>query len=416
METLHRDLHDLLEKYIKRREIIVIRGPRQAGKTTLMKSLEKEIGGNTLFVNFENAVIRKEFEESPLDFVKRFEVEGKLTLFLDEVQKLNGGGEKLKLVFDDVEGIRMFASGSSSLEMKINVLHELAGRALIFELFTLGFGEFLQSKDRGLYRAFKERNDALLKFIVNGHRLPKPVFTTELAAYWKEYVVFGGYPEVVKSSNREEKERLLSNLFSLYMDKDVVSFFRIEEANKFIDFSKAMAFNSGNVLVLSAIANDLHITSFKADKFLSALANTYMVALVYPFYKNMITELKKAPKPYFMDMGLRNSVIGNFLDFDKREDRGIIAENFVFRELLKMGFKTKYWRTAGGAEMDFIIETAEGIVPVEVKLGGSRALGKGFYSFIETYKPKQALVITLDEFSEVKIGNTNICNIPITYL
>jgi uncharacterized protein len=416
MEMLHRDLHDVLEKYIKRREIIVIRGPRQAGKTTLMKGIEKEIGKNTHFVNFENAVMRKEFEESPLEFVRRFAGDGEFTLFLDEVQKLNGGGEKLKLVFDEMKGLKIFASGSSSLEMKANVLHELAGRALIFELLTLGFGEFLQSRDMGLYKIFNERNKALRSFITDGSALSKPALTSELLLYWKEYVIFGGYPEVVKSKNKEEKIKLLSDLFSLYVDKDVVSFFRIEEANKFMDFSKAASFNAGNILVISAIANDLHITPFKTEKFLSALTNTYIVDLVYPFYKNLLTELKKSPKPYFMDLGLRNSVIGNFTEFDNREDRGILAENFVFRELITMGFKTKYWRTSGGAEMDFIIETSEGIVPIEVKLGGSRALGKGFYSFIETYKPRRALVITLDEFSELKIGNTVIFNIPIFYI
>ena len=416
MEILHRDLHDVLEKYIKRREIIVIRGPRQAGKTTLMKSIEKEIGKNTHFVNFENAVMRKEFEESPIEFVRRFAGDSGFTLFLDEVQKLNGGGEKLKLVFDEMEGLKVFASGSSSLEMKANVLHELAGRALIFELLTLGFGEFLQSRDMGLYKIFNERNKALYSFIIDGHALPKPAFTSELLSYWKEYVIFGGYPEVVKSKNKEEKIKLLNNLFSLYVDKDVVSFFRIEEANKFMDFSKAASFNTGNILVISAIANDLHITPFKAEKFLSALTNTYIIELIYPFYKNLLTELKKSPKPYFMDLGLRNSVIGNFTEFDNREDRGIIAENFVFRELVTLGFKPKYWRTSGGAEMDFIIETNDGLVPIEVKLGGSRSLGKGFYSFIETYKPKRALVITLDEFSELKVGSTMICNVPIFYI
>ena len=417
MEVLHRDLIDQLKKFINRKEIIVISGPRQAGKTTLMKSIGGSLSGNKKFINFEDAEIRKAFEESPLVFVKRFAGDGRLTLFLDEVQKIDKGGEKLKLIFDEIKGVKIFASGSSSLEMRTNVLHALAGRALIFELFTFSFIEFLYSRDKGISKLFKERNEALKGFIASSTAILEPAFTNEFMAYWKEYVVFGGYPEVVKEQKDIEiKKKLLNDIFNLYIDKDVVSFFRIYNSNKFIDFSKAVAFNIGGMLMLSSLANDIHITHYKAEKFLYALLNTYVVAIVYPYYKNLLTEIRKTPKLYFLDMGLRNSVVGNLLEFDNRDDRGKLAENFVFRELLTMGYKVKYWRTTGDAEMDFVIETNDGIVPIEVKLGGSKALGRSFYSFIEAYKPKRALVVTLDEFSKREINGTVVYSIPIFYL
>ena len=417
MEILHRDIMDQLEKYEDRREIIVIKGPRQAGKTTIMKNIEQNMEGNKGFINFENAATRKEFEESPIAFVKSFGANGKLTIFMDEVQKLDKGGEKLKLLFDEIDGLKIYASGSSSLELRSNVLHALAGRALIFELLTFSFGEFLGSRDKGLYEVYSELHASVARFIKDGGKPAPPALSLGLAGYLKDYLVYGGYPEVVKESKDTEiREKLITDIFNLYMDKDAVSFFDIREANKFMAFSKAIAFSTANILNLSSLANDISITGYMADKFLGAMVNSYMVSAVQPFYKNVRTEIKKAPKIYFYDLGMRNSILGNFTAFDNREDRGTLAKNFVFRELLTMGYKPKYWRTTGNAEMDFVIEMPDGVLPVEVKLGGSEALGRSFYSFVEAYKPKRALVVTLNEYFEKKVGDTTVCGVPIFYL
>ena len=128
----------------------------------------------------------------------------------------------------------------------------------------------------------------------------------------------------------------------------------------------------------------------------------------------MATELKKAKKLYFLDLGQRNALLDNFSDSDKRTDLGQLAENFVFRELKTKGYKVKYWRTGGKAEVDFIIETESDIVPIEVKLGQGK-IGKGFYSFIETYKQERAIITTSGELKKQKVGNTTIYFIPIFY-
>lgn len=413
----HRELEDKIGKFLGRKEIIIIRGPRQSGKTTLLELISKKIPGEKHLVNLDIASYRRELEDSPIDFVERLKKEHKLTLFLDEVQRVQNGGEKLKIIYDTFkEGVKIFASGSSSLELKKNVLGFLAGRALLFELLTFSFGEFLNAKDRGLYRIFKSKNDSLKAFIEEGGEMARPSWQGEMLDLWKEYVVFGGYPEVVKVKDDEVKAALLRNIFNMYLEKDVISFFKIEDTARFEDFLRALAFNDSAVLNLSSVASDAGVSYYTAREFMGVLSNTYVVSAIRPYSKNMNTAIRKAPKLYFTDTGLRNAILGNTTAFDSREDKGQLAENFVFRELSTMGYSTSYWRTKGGAEMDFIIRQEDGILPVEVKLGGSKNLGKSFYSFIHKYKPERALMITLNEFGMRHVESTVVCSVPIFYL
>jgi hypothetical protein len=147
------------------------------------------------------------------------------------------------------------------------------------------------------------------------------------------------------------------------------------------------------------------------ENYLSILTNTYIVSFLPPFHKNLSTELKKAKKTYFIDTGMRNSIMNNFLAVESRTDTGALLENFVLNEL-KSTFdcKINYWRTAGKAEVDFVISFDRDIIPVEVK--SHAKLGKGFLSFLKTYRPKRALVFTEREFGTRKIEGTEVAFIP----
>ena len=145
------------------------------------------------------------------------------------------------------------------------------------------------------------------------------------------------------------------------------------------------------------------------------LRNTYIIAILGSFHKNLVTEIRKSPKIYFLDLGLRNSVINNFSEFDVRTDRGEIMENFVFRELVSnfSDFEVKFWRTTGKAEIDFILTKGDKIIPIEVKMSGK--ITRGFHSFLKTYSPERAVVVTLDKFEERKIGDTRVIFVPVWY-
>jgi hypothetical protein len=414
-KLIPRKLLEEIKKFKNRREIIGIRGPRQAGKTTLMKIIESQLK-NTAFINLDIPENRRVIEETPLDFIKRYKNKKPLYLFLDEIQRLKDG-ESIKIIYDTFEDVKIFFSGSSSLEIKSKILTYLVGRLFLFELFPFDFEEFLIAKDPNLSKILKEKINSVREFIESKRDyIDKPSFYEEFLRYWKEYVIFGGYPEVVKTDDIEIKKKIIQSIKDLYIERDIIQFFKIEETSKFEDFAKILSFSIGNLLSLNSISKEQNINYKKLEEFLEILKNTYIVSEVKPFFKNLITEIKKTSKIYFYDLGLRNSLIKNFLEFDNREDKGKILENFVFRELISnfKDFEIRYWRTTGKAEVDFVLLKENVIVPIEVKYSGS--LGRSFHSFLETYKPERAIVVTLDKFEEKRIKNTKVYFIPVFML
>ncbi len=416
-EFFKRKLEDEINKYIKRREIIGIRGARQTGKTTLLKIIADKIQEDKAFINLDLIEHQRALKENPLDLVKRFKKpEEKLSMFLDEAQRVKEGGEKLKIIYDEFPDVKLFISGSSSLELKTNILPALVGRLFLYELHTLDFEEYLSVKDEGLTRLFREKHSSLKKFLEGEDDITPPSYTKEFLENWEDYVIYGGYPEAVKTRDKEEKTTILKNIFNLYLEKDITTSFRIEETLKFSDLLKALAFNTSKLLSTASLSSDLKISHRKTEEYLTILQHTYIIHTLKPFHRNLVTELKKSPKIYFLDTGLRNTVLNNYSPFESRGDRGNLAENFVLRELISnfREWKLNYWRTTGKAEIDFILRKDEKIIPVEVKLGGGK-LGKGFYSFLNTYKPEKAVIATKEKFKKQKINNTTVYWIPIFY-
>jgi len=416
-EFFKRKLEDEIEKYTERKEIIGIRGARQTGKTTLLKIISDKIQADKAFINLDLIEYRRTLGENPIDFVKRFKKTGKLFMFLDEVQRVKDGGEKLKIIYDEFPDVKLFISGSSSLELKTNILPSLVGRLFLYELYTFDFEEYLSAKDEGLSRLSREKQSSLKRFLEGKDDIAPPSFTKEFLENWEDYVIYGGYPEAVKARNTEEKTTILKNIYNLYLEKDITAFFKIEETLKFSDLLRYLAFNTSKLLSTSSLASDLKISHNKAEEYLTILQHTYIIQLLKPFHRNLVTELKKSPKIYFLDTGLRNTVMNNHSPFESRGDKGNLTENFVLRELTSnfREWKLNYWRTAGKAEIDFILSKDEEVIPVEVKLGGEK-LGKGFHSFLKTYKPEKAIIATKEKFRKQKINNTTVHWIPAFYL
>jgi len=408
MEYYPRKIEKDLEPWLKRKEIIIIKGARQTGKTTLLLHLKEILGGE--YITLEDEEMKRALEKEPKEFIKRFE--GKRFLFIDEAQYFKEIGKVLKLLFDLYGNkIKLIVTGSGSFDIKVEIGKYLVGRAVYFELFPLDFEEFLLWKRKDLYSIFLDYKKELLDFIFQD-KTPKlkPIFEKEFLNCLEEYIIFGGFPAIVKEENHQIKKELLKNLVRTYLEKDIFFFLGVRQIEKFRDFLNYLAINSGSILNLSNVVSDLKIDYKTCQDYLNILSNTYLIYLLPPFYKNLSTELKKSKKVYFSDSGLRNSLMENFLSLEKRSDKGLLFELFILNEMRRIFSKIKYWRTTGKAEVDFIVEVENKILPIEVKTEAK--LKKGFLSFLKNYKPRKAIVFTLKEFGIKKIGETEIIFVP----
>ena len=208
----------------------------------------------------------------------------------------------------------------------------------------------------------------------------------------------------------------MRNIFNLYIEKDIVSFFGIENTTKFMNLTVFLSSAVSSLFSLSAAAHACGMKYAEAAEMLDILEHTYVIRRLKPYHGNLVTEIKKAPKVYFIDSGIRNSAIKNFAPFGSRQDKGALMENFVFRHLLDFEdeWDLRFWRTAGKAEVDFVLAGKGEIVPIEVKASAG-ALGKSFHSFLNAYRPKRAVIVTLSDFGVKRIGDTVVQIVPAHY-
>ena len=406
MEYLPRKIEKELKKWLKRKEVILIKGPRQSGKTTLLLQFQKTYGGK--YISLEIDEYAEALKKDPILFGKTFGKEG--FIYLDEAQYVKDVGKYVKILYDHFRGkIKLVITGSGSFEVKENLGKYLVGRAVYFELLPLSFEEFLLWKalltEEDLRSIYQEYSFQFWDFLEGKEVVFKSViFPEKFKTLWEEFAIFGGYPAIVKEEDKEIKIKLLKNLLYTYLEKDVFFFLNVRQMEKFKNLVKALALNIGNILEISSFSREFKMDFRTVEEYLSLLKHTYVIELVPPFYKSMVTELKKNKKAYFMDLGLRNAFINNFSEFETRGDQGALLENFVFSELRKRGIEVKYWRTTGKAEVDFVLHLRDKIIPVEAKISPkiTRSLG----SFLKAYTPKRGAIVSLN-ISKIEITTKN---------
>lgn len=404
MEYYPRIIEKKLEKWIKRKEIILLKGPRQSGKTTLFLHLKEKLNGK--YVTLEDEDLLKTFEENPKIFAERFK-EG--FLFIDEAQYSKNAGKIIKFIHDSFPELKLFVTGSGSFDIKVAVGKYLVGRAIYFELLPLSFHEFVLWKAKDLINAHLHYRKTITDFL-RGKKINLELgFEKEFKNLLEEFLIFGGFPAIVKENDIEVKKELLKNLCRTYLEKDVFFFLGVRHLEKFRQIMQYLSISLGNIMEISSLMSDLKIDYRTVENYLNILMNTYIIKLLPPFYKNLATELKKSKKVYFVDLGLRNTLLGNFSPIDTRTEKGKLLENFVLNEIKELG-EIKHWRTTAKAEVDFVLNFNNQTVPIEVKSFGK--IKRGFLSFLNTYKPKRALVFTEKNFGIKKINKTEILFAP----
>lgn len=412
---IQRELKQEISHFLERKEILAIVGSRQGGKTTFLNHLFLELKKKKKkieFLTFEKEKDLALFEniEDFKDYYKDYDI-----LIIDEFHYAKNGGKKLKYLFDTTK-IKFIVSGSSSLELSFETGKYLVGRMFKFFLYPFSFREFLLAKDKKLFNILWARfKDPLDKFD------PKNSFGKEinsrLEKYFKEYLVFGGYPAVVLAKTKQEKTKILESNLENYLLRDIKALLNLKTQRELLKITKFLATQIGNLFNYKELSNVSNFKYKEVLKHLEILENTFIIGLLRPFYKNPRTELVKNPKVYFLDNGFRNYLLSDFKEVKSRNDIGQLVENFVYSILRRKGLdKINFWRTKSKAEIDFVLQQEAQVVPIEVKYSLSPSIGKSFYSFIEKFSPSKGYILTQGFSGIKKIKKTKIYFIPVYYL
>ncbi len=374
---IDRDIKRYFNKLVKHYDMVALVGPRQAGKTTFLK--HHMTGVNSSYVLFDDPDARSLFDNDINKFKMQYLDRYDLSV-LDEVQQCGDAGRKLKYLVDT--GSNLWITSSSEIILGMEILSFLVGRVSIIKLYPFNLNEFLVAKEQ------------------------KAMTSTVLERNIWEHVTYGGYPKVVTTSDLEMKRTILRDLYETMILKDAARTFSIEDLGALERLAKYIALNTGGILSYETLTKALNISFQTLKKYLDAIEKSYLTRTVTPFFSNKSKEISKQPKVYCLDTGLRNIVANRF----DPEVNGKLFENYILSELIKMGLTPKYWRSKAKAEVDFIIEKTNDVIPIEVKLSAEpKKVERSLRSFINAYGPETAVVVSLrGKKGQMKINNCDV--------
>jgi uncharacterized protein len=350
---VERDLYRRIRPHLDSQEAIVITGMRRTGKTTLLRFLYEKINSdNKLFLDLENILNRKYFEEEDYERVRaNLEVLGlnfkeKAYAFLDEIQFVKNMPSVVKYLSDHYK-VKFFLTGSGSFYLKNLFSESLSGRKYIFELFPFSFREFLRLKGERV-NIPKEPS-----------KISKPAFEA-IDRLYDEFLRYGGFPGVVAKQSYKEKEKALQDVFSSYFQLEVVEFGDFRKTSKVRDLMLLLMQRAGSKIDIQKLASDLGVSRPTVYEYLAFLEGTYFITLVKAYSKSRSVEVRGGEKVYVCDSGLLNNTA--------QVSEGALFENNVF-QLLRPSGELHYYQKSKMREIDFILnkETA-----YEVKLRPSK--------------------------------------------
>jgi predicted AAA+ superfamily ATPase len=354
---IKRTLSDVIQKRFFKGKAILLLGPRQVGKTTLIQELIQ--AKEYLFLNGDDPSIRGILENASTVQLQSIIGNYKI-VFIDEAQRISNIGLTLKLITDQFKSVQLLVSGSSSFEINNKTQEPLTGRKFEYHLFPISWEEF-------------ENNTG---YLVAQQQL-------------EERLIYGMYPDVI--NNRDDANNVLRELATSYLYKDVLSLIGIRKPDILEKLLKALALQIGNEVSYNELSNLLEIDKATVAKYIDLLEKSFIVFQLTSFSRNQRNEIKNNRKIYFYDNGIRNMIINNLNPIDSRSDKGALWENFLISERIKIQnyhehFSNNYfWRTIQRQEIDFIEEKNGNINAFEFKWksGGRNKIPK---SFLENYQ------------------------------
>lgn len=363
-----------LTQYIKPNKALVIFGPRRAGKTTLLKDFLESQKGKIKYKLDSGDDIRVQELLGSNDFAKIKEyAKGYDLIAIDEAQRIKDVGQGLKIMVDEIPGIKVIVTGSSSFELAGQVGEPLTGRKITLALYPIS-----QIELGNIYNNYELKN--------------------KLA----EYLIFGSYPEVAATDDIDEKKRILNEIVGSYLLKDVLELEKVKGSKILLDLLRLLAFQIGGEVSLSELGRQIGLDYKTVARYLDLFEKSFIIYNLRGFSRNLRKEVTKKSKYYFLDNGIRNAIIANFNPPEIRDDVGKLWENFLICERLKkQAYKNIYannyfWRTWDQKEIDFIEEREGKLFGYEFKWK-DRTIKKP-PEWAENYPESEFQVVSQDNF------------------
>lgn len=326
-------------------KVVLIFGARRVGKTVLLRQIIAQFEGKSLVLNGEDANTLMLLEQQSVANYRQL-LQGIDLLVIDEAQNIPAIGQKLKLMVDELDGIRIIASGSSSFDLLNKTGEPLVGRSTSFMLYP-----FSQAELSTVENPFETR------------------------ANLESRLIYGAYPELTQMIGNEERAEYLREIVNAYLLKDVLAVEGLKNSSKMKDLLRLIAFQMGSEVSYDELGRQLGMSKNTVEKYLDLLSKVFVVYRLGAYTTNQRNEVSKAGKWYFYDNGIRNAIIGNFQPLAARQDVGALWESYLIAERMKQNQYTLqnkefyFWRVYGGKEIDLIELSSESLQAIEFKWG-----------------------------------------------
>jgi len=374
-----RTLTPIIERKIGRGKAIIIVGPRQVGKTTLIRT--QLSGSDIQFFDGDDPTVRSLLDTPNTEKIRKL-LGGNKIVFIDEAQRINGIGLTLKIITDQFKDVQLWVSGSSSFSLFNELNEPLTGRKWEYELFPISWEEY--EAHVGYLKAEQDLENRL---------------------------IYGMYPDILTNEYGEEQE-LLRNLVDSYLYRDVLAHSEVRKPDILAKLVQALAFQVSSEVNYNELSQLIGISKDTVQRYVDILEKGYVVFRLRSFSKNLRNEIKKGRKVYFYDNGIRNAVIGDFNTLDLRKDTGALWENFLVSERIKQNAykltfaKPYFWRTTQQQEIDYVEQRGQNLFAYEFKWNPKKK-AKISKTFLDKYEAKAYLINRENFRSFVQISNND---------
>lgn len=388
---IRRNIVKAIDKWLDDDRMIFLLGPRQVGKTTLLKQYQDDFEKKdriTFFYNMENpadllhCADLNSFANFIAGLLPQQVEQGKIALFFDEIQAMPDSSHFLKFIYDEFKGkVKIFVTGSASLELQGVLQDSLVNRKIVFRLEPFSFLEFLEAKNFKS-SANPHTDNALLKSLL------------------EEYLIYGGLPSVVLENDPEMKIQLLEEYVASYVRQDVRHLINESNITGFNKLLILLCQNMGQLKNNDSLRQAIGVDNKTLLRYLDILERTFTFNYLEPYFTNKTKLIRKANKVYCFDLGVRNKILKTMNALFLRGDVGNLFENFIYLELRKHFDSIYFARTDQKNEIDFWVQKNDGAeIAIEAKAKELKApkINRGFYAILDKLQPDRSYIINFNQ-------------------